>query len=160
MTTPTIDVIKHTICNLQGSFDFELLVPMIYGCPVHKGTIESIYDAKRQSQRKNTVDDVKDSTHKKGVYALYYEGELKKIGQAADSKSGIFHRMSQYYRQIDGSSKYITKHNRDSISVLYFNLETSKDCWAAERFLQAIAFYMGESMPWEEKGRHSKGDKQ
>ncbi len=66
-------------------------------------------------------------TTKKGVYALYLDGILMKIGQATD-KQGIFHRMSQYYRMNDGKCGKITSNNRDNIKVKYFNKDSIEDC--------------------------------
>ena len=92
-------------------------------------------------------------TKKKGVYALFYDGELKKIGKATD-KYGIFHRMSQYYRQDKkGGLTQIDSSNKDDIKVLYFNPDEN-ECWFAERRLQVIAHDCGEKMPWENISRN------
>jgi hypothetical protein len=94
-----------------------------------------------------------EETIKKGVYALYYQDELKKIGKATD-KSGIFHRMSQYYRgDKTGGLIEINVDNRDEIKVLYFN-PSEEECWFAERRLQVIAHDCGERMPWEHTSRN------
>ena len=83
-------------------------------------------------------------------------GELQKIGKATDSKSGLFHRMSQYYRGKDGKCEEIDSENRDNINVEYLTLDSYEDCWAIERLFQGLAWRMGEKMPWEKKNRTSK----
>ena len=94
-----------------------------------------------------------EKTKKKGVYALFYENELKKIGKATD-KNGIFHRMSQYYRgDKNGGLTEINEQNRDKIKVLYFN-PPEEECWFDERRLQVIAHDCGEEMPWENTSRN------
>ena len=94
-----------------------------------------------------------EETKKKGVYALFYENELKKIGKATD-KMGIFHRMSQYYREDKtGGLTEINEQNKDKIEVLYFN-PPEEECWFAERRLQVIAHDYGEKMPWENTSRN------
>ncbi len=87
-----------------------------------------------------------------GIYALYLDGELKKIGKAVYNK-GIFTRMSQYYRLTPEGLSQITKNNRDKIEVKFFFLKKD-DCWIAERKLQGIAWDAGERMPWESKNRN------
>lgn len=154
-----IDVkdITNTLVESNGKFVFEDLVKNIYGCNVYDSTIKDVYNP-RPSKNNNMIGRATSDTRKKGVYALFDDDGLRKIGQAAD-KSGIFHRMSQYYRGKDGHCIHINSNNRDRIKVQYFHLDDIEDCWAAERLLQSIAFYMGEEMPWEEKRRKSKGEK-
>lgn len=95
-----------------------------------------------------------EDTKKIGVYALFYEGELKKIGKAT-YQDGIYHRMVQYYNLNEsGGLKEITLENRDSVEVIYFNLLDSDECWVAERRLQVIAHDCKERMPWENKKRN------
>lgn len=142
----------------DGKFVFEDLVKSIYDTTVYDSTIKDIYKPKLDKNN-NIVGTSSEATRKKGVYALFDDDGLRKIGQAAD-KSGIFHRMSQYYRGKDGRCPQINSNNRDSIKVKYFNMDDVEDCWAAERLLQSIAFYMGEKMPWEEKRRKSKGEQE
>lgn len=142
----------------QGKFDFAKLAKEIYGVCVHDETIKSIYDPMFDENGNLIKGQPTNQTCKIGVYALFYEDELKKIGQAADMSEGVFHRMSQYYRGKDGHCVHINQNNRDVIKVLYFNLETPEKCWAAERMLQGLADIMGEEMPWEEKARH-RGEK-
>ena len=92
-------------------------------------------------------------TKRKGVYAVYEGGELRKIGKATD-KNGIFHRMSQYYRGKSDGLLYISLANRDEIKIKYFILDNIEDCWYAERKLQTIAYEDAEKMPWENKERN------
>lgn len=152
-----IDVkdIADVLVASNGKFVFEDLVENIYGCTVYDSTIKDIYNPKSD---KNMIGTSSEETRKRGIYALFDDDGLRKIGQAAD-KSGIFHRMSQYYRGKDGRCPQIDSNNRDEIKVKYFNMDAVEDCWAAERLLQSIAFYMGEEMPWEEKRRKGKGAK-
>ena len=89
----------------------------------------------------------------KAVYALYLDGELKKIGKAFCGK-GLFTRISQYYRLDEAGCKEITEHNKDNIEVEYFFLDDKTDCWVAERKLQVDAWDNGEKMPWEDKTRN------
>ena len=142
----------------KHSFCFKETVESLYGCQVSECKLKDIYNPQK-SNPKGVVRG-KGSTNTKGigVYALAYKGQLMKIGQAADNKDGIFHRMSQYYRGKDGRCVHINLDNRDEVAVLYFNIEKTVECWAAEKLLQGIAFYMGEEMPWEEKVRH-RGEK-
>ena len=154
-----IDVkdIADVIVASNGKFIFEDLVKNIYGCTVYDSTIKDIYSPKSNKSKK-MIGTSSEKTRKRGVYALFDDDGLRKIGQATD-KSGIFHRMSQYYRGKDGRCPQIDSNNRDAIIVKYFNIDAVEDCWAAERLLQSIAFYMGEELPWEEKQRKGKGAK-
>ncbi len=79
-----------------------------------------------------------EKTKKKGVYALFYENELKKIGKATDKNGGLTE---------------INEQNRDKIKVLYFN-PPEEECWFDERRLQVIAHDCGEEMPWENTSRN------
>lgn len=157
MPTKKINDWINVLSALLGEFDFSKLAKEIYGCSVHCGTIKSIYDPIFDKKGKLIKGRSTRDIRKIGVYALFYDDELKKIGQAADKAGGIFHRMSQYYRHKDGYCIHINDNNRDKITVIYFNLESPEKCWAAERMLQGLADFMGERMPWEEKERHSKG---
>lgn len=90
----------------------------------------------------------KDSSRNMGVYALYCNGELMKIGKAVTG-DGIFTRMKQYYYVKPEGISEITTKNRDDVMVKYFNLEDKKECWAAEKFMQVRAYECGENMPWD-----------
>ena len=142
------------IANLQ-SFDFARVVNILFECDVKKAKMKDIYLLRTESEITDASWDIKSSRHI-GVYALFLGDELLKIGQAADNSSGIFHRMSQYCRVKDGKCNKINSTNKNHIHVEYFNLDSVEECWAAEKLLQGIAFFMGEKMLWEEKERKTK----
>ena len=144
------------IATLQ-SFDFARVVNILFECDVKKAKLKDIYSIRADNRKADDSWDI-ESSRCIGVYALFLGDELLKIGQAADNSSGVFHRMSQYYRETDGKCKYINSKNKNHISVEYFNLELVEECWAAEKLLQGVAFFMGEKMPWEEKERHRGGE--
>lgn len=136
--------------QINEPFDFAQIVHVLYQCSIFQDSMKKIYQPYQ-----TTADVIKGrstpGTRKIGVYALYEHDKLQKIGKAAD-RSGIFHRMGQYYRgDKEGGCDYIDDHNRDEIEVKYFNLDSAEQCWVAERTLQVIAYYMGEEMPWESK---------
>lgn len=107
-------------------------------------TLKDIYNAQENGEGRST-----EKTRVKGVYALYHNQQLKKIGKSTDHY-GIFHRMSQYYRgDENGGSKAINENNRDHINIMFFTLKDESEIWYAERRLQVIAHDCGESMPWE-----------
>lgn len=124
------------------AFDFDNEVKNRYSLTVTTMSLKDIYN-KGNSQT---------STTGSGIYALYYNNELKKIGKAVYGK-GIFTRMSQHYRMTKEGCKKINEHNRDCIKVHFFMLDKSK-CWLEERRLQVLASDNGESMPWEVKTRN------
>lgn len=109
---------------------------------VNKDLLKNIYNNKSQN-----------TTTGYAVYALYLNGELKKIGKAVYNK-GLFTRMSQYYRLTKEGCKCISKSNRDEVEVEYFFLKKKIDCWVAERRMQVDAWDNGETMPWENKTRN------
>lgn len=133
---------------MKKKFDFIIEVKKHYpGINVVTTSLKDIYNCK------NGRGCSTEQTTKKGVYALYYKDKLKKIGKATD-KSGIFHRMSQYYRgDKTGRLKEINEQNRDEIKVLYFN-PPEEECWFDERRFQVIAHDCGEEMPWENISRN------
>lgn len=133
---------------IAEKFDFTKEVNKYYpNAEVVNTTLKDIYNLNGK-RGKGT-----EQTRKKGVYALYYENKLKKIGKATD-KNGIFHRMSQYYRgDKKGGLTQINTTNKDDIVVLCFNPD-EKECWFAERRLQVIAHDCGEEMPWENTSRN------
>lgn len=126
-----------------NKFNFEKFVNLLFQKEVVKQKLTDIYNDGNSTQE----------TKKKGVYALYWNGKLMKIGQAADDYSGIFHRMSQYYRGKDGKCEYIDDKNRDDIEVEYITCDSFEECWAIERLLQGLAWSLNEKMPWEKKVR-------
>ncbi|MDE6240978.1 MAG: hypothetical protein K2M08_00995 [Anaeroplasmataceae bacterium] len=144
----------------EGQFNFETIVKTKYECEVEKSTIKEIYQPFYKEYTKHTGEMASriegkptDTTRKMGVYALYFENKLMKIGKAVDG--GMFKRMGQYYRCDKTSGNInITSKNRDLIRVEYFNLDTADKCWEAERYLQSKAAYFGEDMPWENKTRN------
>lgn len=129
----------------KEKFDFEKVVLDDFKATIVKSTLKDIFNADKEGKGHSTK-----STRGRGVYALFYENELMKIGRAITG-SGIFTRMSQYYRQKDGKLDYIDDTNKDKIIVWYFNLVNAKDCWAAEKYLQAKAYYAGEKMEWDDE---------
>lgn len=133
-------------------FDFEQEVISKFGDKPIKSTIREVYNPQKGLIHTKGV--ATDQTNKMGVYALYEDGNLMKIGKAV--YGGIFKRMGQYYRgdKTGGLKTYINKQNRDNIVIKYFNLKSAEECWAAERYLQAQAFYYGESMLWEDKSKN------
>ena len=131
-------------------FDFEKAVKEIreQETEVYSKTLLEAYS----DQTKNKAPKRGKSTQKtefSGVYALYLDGELKKIGKAS---YGIFKRMSQYYRMTDNEGcGHIKEENRNSVQVKWYILDNSEDCWIDERRLQVKAYDLGEQMEWEVK---------
>lgn len=129
-------------------FNFRNVVKTLYGNDIKTSTLKEAYNFNPKTGRGKSTKE----TGEKGVYALYNDDKLMKIGQAA-YENGIFHRVSQYYRGKDGKCEYITDDNKNLIEIEYVNFNTAEECWAAEKLLQGIAYYMGEEMPWEKKRR-------
>ena len=123
------------------AFDFDAEVKKFYKATVSTMSLKDAYSGKSQTTNSGA-----------GIYALYCDGELKKIGKAVYDK-GIFNRMSQYYRLAPEGLSQISETNRDKIEVKFFFLN-SDECWIAERRLQVIAWDAGEQMPWEAKNRN------
>lgn len=116
---------------------------------IYSGSLKSLYNSNGNKRGKSTPE-----TRIKGVYALYLDGKLMKIGKAT-YKDGIFHRISQYYRMDkEGGIEQIDVNNRDKINVKYFTLDDSDELWFAERRLQVIAHDYGEKMEWENTTRN------
>lgn len=134
----------------EKRFDFIIEVGKHYPmCEVIETSLREIYNYNASTGKGQSTE----KTIKKGVYALFYKNELKKIGKSTD-KNGIFHRMSQYYRgDTNGGLTQINEKNRDEIKVMYFN-PAEDECWFAERRLQVIAHDCGEKMPWENISRN------
>ena len=80
-----------------------------------------------------------------GVYFVYCDGHLVKVGKAAD---GLWKRFGQYWRgDASGGLRHITKENRDRVSVSW------KTCAASEARQLEVRLYKeakarGEAMPW------------
>lgn len=143
--------ILNAIINSQNNFNFASLSKKLYGCSIHYSTLKALYAPEFDRNGRIIRGHATEETSKKGVYALYFDGELKKIGKAADTK-GIFHRMGQYYRQDkNGGSIHINSKNRDFITVEYIVCDSAEDCWITERLLQCIAYYKSEKLPWESR---------
>lgn len=135
------------MCNKLFNFNDE--VEKYYKITPIKTTIKDICNQASNGRGSPTP-----ATRKIGVYALYENNILVKIGKATYT-TGIYHRMSQYYNMNrTGGLRQITESNRDKIVVKYFNLDSIEQCWVAERRLQVIAYDCGEKMPWEEKSRN------
>ncbi|MEZ7892118.1 MAG: hypothetical protein QMC67_10235 [Candidatus Wallbacteria bacterium] len=85
-----------------------------------------------------------------GVYKLYLNGQLMKVGKAAD---GLRKRFSDYYRGVVGGTaglKHINEANRDIIIAVWVECETSQ-CRDLELKLYREAEMRGEKMPWSER---------
>lgn len=85
-----------------------------------------------------------------GVYKLYLNGRLMKVGKASD---GLRKRFSDYYRGITGGTaglKYINESNRDDIIAVWVECEISQ-CRELEIKLYNEAEARGEKMPWSER---------
>ena len=123
-------------------FEFDNEVQKSYSKTV---TIMTLKDAYNNGKSQPT-------TSGSGIYALFYNKELKKIGKAVCGK-GIFTRMSQYYRLTKEGCIKIKEHNKDIVEVHFFMLDKSL-CWLEERRLQVKAADNGELMPWENKTRN------
>lgn len=95
------------------------------------------------------LSDYKDVTIEMGVYAIYYEDKLKKIGKAGHN-NGVYHRLYQYYEEKDGINE-INADTKDLVYVKYFLLNSNEETWIAERRLQVLAYDSKEPMDWEKK---------
>ena len=124
------------------SFDFDKEVKNRYQVST---TAMSLKDAYNNGQSQP-------STTGSGIYALYIDKELKKIGKAVYDK-GIFTRMSQYYRLTKEGCNEINDIIKDLVEVHFFMLDEKK-CWLEERRLQVIATDSGEQLFWENKTRN------
>lgn len=123
-------------------FDFEKEVKNNYGDDIEVFT-ENLSKIAKNSEKYTFP----------GIYALYENNQLKKIGKAI--YGGIHHRMVQYYNiNKSGGSKYITTSNRDKIEVRFFTLKDQQELWYAERRFQVIAHDCGENMEWENTSRN------
>ena len=128
------------------SFNFTKTVKKLYpSAKVKIMLLKDIYNIGNSNQGQST-----EETKLSGIYALYENNNLMKIGKAVCGK-GIFKRMSQYYRGSLAGLAAITSANRDKIVVQFFTLDGSEECWIAERRLQIAAWDEGEKMPWEVK---------
>lgn len=126
------------------AWSFKSAVSKFYkNAEFHENSLKKIYNSGKSDVL----------TRGKAVYALYLNGKLKKIGKAVCGK-GLFTRMSQYYRRSKAGCKKINKSNRDNITVDYFFISSTEECWAAERRLQVDAWDNSERMPWENKTRN------
>ncbi len=122
-------------------FDFEKIVMDKFKVTSVTTTMKEICESKTSKGERNANRDI-------GIYALYLDDNLMKIGRAV-TNDGIFTRMKQYYNGRPEGLQEITTDNKDTITVKYFNLPTRRDCWAAEKYLQAEAYYSFENMPWD-----------
>lgn len=147
----TSNNVWKVLSETSEKFDFTSIASLLWEKDVYCSTIKGIYNPIIHEDGSIGHGRGTPETKKKGVYALYNGSELLKIGKASDN-NGMFHRMGQYYRgDPNGGLKNITSSNRDRINVRYINFCTDEECWIAERMLQCIAYYKGETMPWEAK---------
>jgi hypothetical protein len=82
-----------------------------------------------------------------GVYRVYYEGQLMKVGKA---EYGLRQRFRQYYNgEQSGALKYITADNRDDVTVSWIFCSKSE---ARQRELDMYdrAKKDGEKLPWSD----------
>jgi hypothetical protein len=121
------------------AFNFDNEVKKLYNQEATVLSLKSVYN-----DGKSTHD-----TRGTGIYALFLDNKLMKIGKAVWDK-GIFTRMSQYYRCDNAGCAEITNDNRDKVYVHFIKLDKDK-CWLEERRLQVYAADLGEKMPWEIK---------
>lgn len=119
-------------------FNFKRFAKIYYKANVFKKTLKDAYNNGKKTP----------ATNFSGIYALYFNDELMKIGKAI--YGGVFTRFSQYYRMTKEGCEMINLKNRDRIIVRYFKLDKN-NCWAAERKMQAKAYDCGARMPWEKK---------
>lgn len=122
-------------------FNFKKIAKKVFKADVCRTSLKGLYNEGNATE----------ITNRSGIYALYENNELMKIGKASN---GIFNRMSQYWRGKDGSIQEISLNNRENIEVEYFTIDgenKEERCWFAERMLQAAAYQAGEKMPWEIK---------
>lgn len=85
-----------------------------------------------------------------GVYKVYYQNQLMKVGKA---EGGLRKRFSDYYRGSAGGTaglKHITENNRDDIKVSW-KLCKRNECRALEVQWYNEAISAGESLPWSER---------
>lgn len=127
-------------------FNFEKAVKEIRGeeTTIYEKTLKDVYNEGEDGEGHST-----DDTKPSGIYALYYDEKLMKIGKAVD---GFFKRMSQYYRlDKTAGSDFITDDNKNLITVQWYKLKDAEACWIDERRLQVKAYNAGEKMEWEIK---------
>ena len=89
----------------------------------------------------------KQAPNKPGVYKMYHDGKLMKVGKAED---GLRKRFSDYYRGQKGGtagSRYVNESNRDEIEVWWVCLPRDK-CREAERNMTQQAIDGDEKLPW------------
>ena len=85
-------------------------------------TVSSVAGAGRTSLR--NVYENKAAPNESGVYKVFYQGELMKVGKAED---GLRKRFSDYYRGSAGGTaglSYITSENRDEVQVSWKTCST------------------------------------
>ncbi|MBQ2825133.1 MAG: hypothetical protein IJF19_02560 [Clostridia bacterium] len=95
------------------------------------------------------------STSEAGVYILYLNGQVMKVGKA---EIGIQKRMQQYYglNSYCGLNLYINEYNRDSIRVTYQTC-SAFDCDELESKL-FDKYSSLSSLPWASRRPHSTAD--
>lgn len=85
-----------------------------------------------------------------GVYKVFYQGQLMKVGKAED---GLRKRFSDYYRTKEGGTaglKFITKDNRNNVQVTW-TVCKKNECRMREEELYNKAKRGGEELPWSER---------
>lgn len=117
-------------------------------CVLKKFKVTSITTTMKDICTSTSSKTSRNSNRNMGIYALYLDGQLMKIGRAVTGY-GIYTRMKQYYEIKKEGIAEISDLNKDQIIVKYFNLPSRRDCWAAEKFLQAEAYYSNEKMLWD-----------
>lgn len=93
------------------------------------------------------------STYEPGVYILFYQGEIKKVGKA---ESGIYQRIKDYYyennrKQTGGEAGgHITEENKDSIEVAWLVCPRDQ-CKDKEKEIQLTLSYLGYDLEWDKQ---------
>lgn len=97
------------------------------------------------------------SSYDPGVYALLYDGDIKKIGKA---EAGICQRVSDYYFENRRNScggkagGYINDINKDEIEVEWINCP-KEQCADLEREVQMTVNYLGIQTEWDCKHEYN-----
>ena len=85
-----------------------------------------------------------------GVYKIYLDGQLMKVGKA---ENGLRKRFSDYYRGVDGGTAglyHITDENRDRVMVRWQECSIG-ECRRIEKDWYDEAERRGEDMPWSSR---------
>lgn len=147
--------VKPKIMEGEKQFSFSKEVREKYKLQPYKTTVKSIYNPQFVTQTEENKapgimkGQATPETRLMGVFALYYDGQLKKIGKAIEG--GFFAAIGEYYND-DFLKQYGTNGiDKDLIEVEILPLNTVEMCWEVERYTQSQACIFGEKMPWQNK---------